>query len=122
MKLPTDNIAIFADKQMVEIILRNLLSNAVKFTPLGGRVQMEIGQIKDFAQIKVKDTGVGVSKEKIQLIIKGGLLSNRGTSGEIGTGLGLNLCMEYAKKNAGRIDIRSEEGQGTEITCYLPLA
>ena len=122
LNMPQDDILAFADRQMVEIILRNLISNAIKFTPSRGKIEVTIDKINDFAQIRVKDTGIGMSKEKIRKIMEGEMLSHTGTNGEIGTGLGLSLCMEYANKNQGRIDVFSKEREGSEFVCYLPLA
>ncbi|WP_422361246.1 ATP-binding protein [Reichenbachiella sp.] len=120
-QLPED-VTIKADKNSVSTIIRNLLSNAIKFTPEGGNVTLEIGEEADFGVIQVKDTGIGIPKEKIEnLFSLKGTRSQWGTKGEKGIGLGLLLVHEFVELNNGRIEVESEEEKGTAFKVFMPL-
>ena len=109
------------DKNSVKTILRNLVNNALKFTPKGGLVEI-IGMIeKDKLILRIKDNGIGISKEKFAtLFSEFELKSTPGTDGEKGLGLGLRLAYEFVKMNKGVITAESEEGRGTVFTVSLP--
>lgn len=107
-------------------ILGNLISNSIKFTPGGGQVQvfldMEISDRVRMLHLKVKDSGVGMSNEKIEQILKGKAVSSGGTSGERGYGFGLSLVHQLVTKLNGRMLLKSEPGQGAEFELILPVA
>lgn len=107
-------------------ILGNLISNSIKFTKAEGKVEvtldMEILDQQKILQFKVKDTGAGITSEKIDEIRKGGTTSANGTSGEKGFGLGLNLVQHLAKGLKGRLLVTSELGDGTEFELIIPIA
>jgi signal transduction histidine kinase len=70
----------------------------------------------------VKDNGIGISGEMLkQILDTENKVSTKGTSGELGTGLGLVLCNEFAKRNKGAITVNSELGQGSVFTLHLPV-
>jgi signal transduction histidine kinase len=110
----------YADREMVNLVLRNLLSNAIKFTPEKGHV--EVGAIESVANIEifVKDDGVGISPERQEQIFGDMFYSTRGTNEETGTGLGLKLCKEFLEKNGGRIAVQSQPGKGSTFIVTLP--
>ncbi|MEP2025607.1 MAG: tetratricopeptide repeat-containing sensor histidine kinase [Reichenbachiella sp.] len=120
-KLPNE-VMIMADKNSVSTIIRNLISNAIKFTPEEGRVSLSIDKEGELGVIEVKDSGIGISKEKLEnLFSLKGTRSQWGTKGEKGIGLGLLLVHEFVELNNGRIEVESEEGKGTTFKVYLPL-
>ena len=103
-------------------ILRNLVSNALKFTPETGAVMIQAYSKHDRAIIKIKDTGVGISQDKLENLFKlQDKKSTYGTAGEKGLGLGLQLVYEFIEMNQGSIDVSSEEGKGTTFEISLPL-
>jgi signal transduction histidine kinase len=109
------------DKNMFATIIRNLISNAIKFTPHGGKVTIATLVKPDWVKITVQDTGIGISKEKINTLFDLGVNnSTRGTDNEKGTGLGLNLCKEFIDKHKGHVMVTSEENQGTKFIFTLP--
>lgn len=110
----------YADKDMVNLVLRNLLSNAIKFTPNQGYIEVGINEVSSFVEIYVLDTGVGISKEAIQKIHESNFYTTKGTSSESGTGLGLMLCKEFLHKNGGQMHIESEPGKGSVFSFTLP--
>lgn len=115
-------VFVYADKDMVNLILRNLLSNAIKFTPCQGYIEIGVSELSSFVEIYVQDTGVGINKEAIQKINESNFYTTKGTSSEPGTGLGLMLCKEFLSKNGGQMHIESEPGKGSVFSFTLPCA
>jgi PAS domain S-box-containing protein len=114
-------ISVFADKKMIETILRNLISNAIKFTHPNGTVSVSAEPGNDFVVIKVMDTGVGIKKEKLsELFQVDKVESTPGTAKETGTGLGLILCKELVEKQNGKMWVESKEDEGTTFYFTLP--
>lgn len=112
---------IFADEEMLRTILRNLMSNALKFSQKGGEIQVSMSTEEGMNAIRIKDNGIGMNQEQVDNLFElNKKIVTRGTSGERGTGLGLTLCYEFAKKHGGRIEVESKEGVGTEIVLLLP--
>ena len=115
----------FADKNMVNLILRNLISNAIKFTSDGGIVTIicnEDQKNHDQIEISIVDTGIGISEDNIKKLFRiDEYFSTSGTAGEGGTGLGLIICKEFVEKNGGEIKIHSEIDVGTTFTFTLPI-
>ena len=108
----------FADKNHVLIGLRNIINNAIKFSNEGGSIYIIFGPISaNFIEVTITDNGVGMSDEiKSQLFRKA--IDNRNS----GTGIGLMLSKEYIEVNGGKIDLKSEVGNGTTFTITLPKA
>lgn len=116
------NIKVYGDPKLIEIILRNLLANAVKFTSQNDTVTLFAYQEQDHICIGVKDTGVGISKENIDKILYGqGNFSNLGTAREKGTGLGLILCQTYLINMNTKLQVVSSPNQGCNFYFLLPL-
>ncbi|MEI6386637.1 MAG: PAS domain-containing sensor histidine kinase [Spirochaetota bacterium] len=116
-----DGLEVKADTVMLEVVIRNLLSNAIKFTPPGGLI--EIGQTLEpgRADIHIRDSGRGLSPGDMQALrIMQSPFSQKGTEGEIGTGLGLQLCTDFLRLNHGELLIESEAGKGATFTVRLP--
>ncbi len=117
----TEDLIITADKNMINTVLRNLLSNAVKYTFKNGNIKVLVSQYPGEIKLTVKDTGIGISKEKVDSLFKlGNSLSVPGTAKEQGTGLGLKLCREFTEKMGGRIWVESKVGKGTEFIFTIP--
>ena len=98
-------------------ITGNLLSNAIKFTPYGGKVSveldMDISNSKHNLNIKVQDSGDGISPEKIDTILNGSASSEQGTEGEKGYGFGLQLIKHLISGLNGKLNITSIPGDGS---------
>lgn len=115
-----DNLPVFADKNMMETVLRNLTANAIKFTKSGGKVSI-YSELDDKVNIIVEDTGVGISKENIQKLFKLDTHHTTvGTNNEQGTGLGLIICKDFVVKNNGKISVESQPDVGTRFIIELP--
>ena len=111
----------YSDENMLSTIFRNLISNAIKFSSKGSAI--ETGSMKSDGAIIiwVKDQGVGISNEnKEKLFRLDRHFSTIGTNEETGSGLGLLLCYELLKKNAGKIWFDTELGTGSIFYVSLP--
>ncbi len=112
---------LFADANMVNLILRNLLSNALKFTKEGGEVSILSEEFDAYHQITVIDNGVGIDLQKLETLFTAHMnVSTQGTANEKGTGLGLMLCKEFTEKNGGKIWVESEAGKGSSFMLTFP--
>ncbi len=119
---PSGEINIFADKNMVNTILRNLISNGIKFTKPNGNISVYAELNQKNALITVSDNGVGIEPEKlIQLFDITQKITTEGTANEKGTGLGLVICKELIEKHGGKIWVESELGKGSDFKFTLPL-
>ena len=114
----------FADKELIEIVLRNLVSNAIKFTNEGGNVRITVTKDPENEHLMlliVKDNGVGIPENRIKdLLGNKEMISTAGTAREKGTGLGLRLCYELVKLHNGDLRIESVKGKGTTVNISLP--
>jgi len=118
---------VFADEDMLNSIIQNLISNAIKFTNKGGDIKITtkvipISEDRKNVEIKIEDTGIGISEKNLDKIIHNQMFSTPGTEREYGTGLGLLIVKEFIEKNKGKIRIQSELHRGTTFFCYLPVA
>ena len=103
------NTPVFADKAMINTVLRNLISNAIKFTHPGGNINISIEKKPNEIMVSVADNGVGIPKDSIDKLFRiDENFSTPGTQKEKGTGLGLILCKEFIEKHGGRIWVESE--------------
>ncbi len=112
---------VYADKQMIAIVIRNLLNNAIKFTNQGGKIKVICQIEKEQAGIKVIDNGVGMSEEQIVTFYtkEQNIKVNFGTKGEKGTGLGLILCKSLLEQNQSKLLINSNLNEGTTMQFVL---
>lgn len=112
---------IYADKYMIETVLRNLLSNAIKFTNKGGTVSLSVEDVGDFTCVSISDNGIGISPENQKKLFNyDQQLSLKGTDNETGTGLGLAICKDFIEKNNGKITVESKKGSGSTFKVTIP--
>lgn len=112
---------IYGDFNMISSIIRNLVSNAIKFTRPRGKIAVSTKTSKNYTDILVSDTGIGMPEEMINRLFRiDENVARTGTANEEGTGLGLVLCMEFAKKNKGTLTVSSKEGKGSVFSLRLP--
>lgn len=116
---------IIADRDKLYQVLNNLLSNALKFTESGGTVTISTslyGSDKNFIQVSVKDTGIGIDKKDFEKLfqrfqqLKSGLTRKFG-----GAGLGLAISKQIINFHGGRIWVESEIGKGSVFSFILPV-
>ena len=113
---------VYADKDMIQLVVRNLISNAVKFSKRGGSIQLSSSIEGNNTILCVKDTGVGISESDQKKLFEQETFTTRGTDNEQGTGLGLLLCKDFIEKNGGSIWVESEIGQGSKFCVRIPNA
>jgi len=113
-------LKVTADNDMLKTVLRNFMSNAVKFSPDNSTIQIIMANEGDFARISVKDQGVGIAADRLGSIFHKGE-TTYGTGGEEGSGLGLQLCQDFARKNGGDCYVESVEGEGSTFSFTVPL-
>ena len=113
-------IVAVVDNDMLKTIVRNFLSNAIKFSPEESTVDISLSVEGDFAKISVHDHGVGIDQERLDSIFKKGD-TTYGTGGEEGSGLGLLLCADFARKNDGDVMVESVLGEGSTFSVLVPL-
>lgn len=113
---------VYADIAMVEVVIRNILSNAIKFSFPGQCIEIRIEDKGGKAVVTVTDHGIGMSKQVVSRLMRKGRWSANGTSGEQGTGLGLQICRNLVEKNGGTLVISSEEQKGTSVAFDLKKA
>jgi signal transduction histidine kinase len=114
---------VFADPDLLQIIIRNLISNAIKFSNKGSRIDVMTKVEGDMLKLIVQDFGTGMSEVKLDTILSQQVIlleSSVGTEKEKGTGLGLSLCKEFLSKMQGSLEIESKKGEGTKVTVALP--
>lgn len=119
----TSNQLVYADPDQVQVVLRNLIHNGIKFSKSGSSVYVSASVVNRSCHIVVKDEGIGMTESEIErLELTKDHFTKIGTLQEKGTGLGFLLCREFVEHNGGQISVKSQSGQGTEITFTLPLA
>jgi signal transduction histidine kinase len=110
------------DPDSIERIILNLLSNSIKFTPSGGSIFVSIFDKKDKIAISVKDTGIGIPHDKIDIIFERFRQVDTSLHRACeGSGIGLSLVKALVEGLKGNIYAQSENGKGTEITIELPV-
>lgn len=115
-----EKLIVHGDNDMLKTIIRNFISNAIKFSSEGKGVEVFCTREGDFARISVRDHGVGISPERVETIFHKGD-TTYGTSGEEGSGLGLQLCEDFARKNGGEAQVESVLGEGSTFSFTVPL-
>ncbi len=120
--LVSPDTLVYADNNMVQIIIRNLVSNAIKFCNPGDSISIDAKIKGEKVEFCVFDTGIGIKEDVLQKILNQESVTTFGTQREKGTGLGLLLCKEFIEKNAGDFWVESEIGKGSYFYFTLPKA
>jgi len=112
-------LAVIADPDMLQLVLRNLVGNAIKFTPFGGRIEVSAEMAGIECKVTVKDNGKGIAYAQQPGIFSLKAESTFGTNNEKGVGLGLLLCKEFIERQGGRISFESTPGQGSSFFILM---
>ena len=115
-----ENLIISHDSKWTSEALFNLLDNAVKYTPLGGKISVSVVQWEMYVEVKVTDTGKGIS-ESNQAAIFRRFYREEEVHDQQGVGIGLYLAREIVTRQGGYIKVVSELGQGSEFSIMLPV-
>src|SRR5579872_2821376 len=112
---------VYVDRDMWEKIVLNLISNAFKFT-FDGEIVVSLARVGDFAELRVRDTGVGIPPEEIpRLFERFHRVPNTRSRTYEGTGIGLALVQELVKLHGGLIRVESTLGQGSTFVVSIPF-
>lgn len=110
-----------SDSSRLTQILINLIGNAIKFTD-SGFVRLKLSKVGEMARFEVQDTGLGIPKEKLQLIFNSfEQAESSGSKKYGGTGLGLSISKKLIEMQGGSIWVESEEGKGSVFSFDLPI-
>ena len=110
------------DSQLIERVMLNLLSNAIKFTKPGGSIVVRVYSKHDKFFISVKDTGIGIPRDKMEFIFQRyRQVDNTMTRENEGSGIGLYLVQTIIQMHKGFITVTSEYGKGTDFVIELPI-
>lgn len=111
----------FTDTNLISTILRNLINNAIKFTEIGGKIEIDLVSNTSEYTISVTDNGIGMSDEQMVNVFRiDKNQSTLGTSQEVGSGLGLVVCKEFAELLGGKIWVESVLMEGTTFSFSIP--
>ncbi len=116
----SQDLVVYADRNALHDILINLLSNAFKFTADEGQVSVLAGQQDRSILIEIKDSGVGIPEDKLQMIFDEFYQVEGGKYG--GTGLGLAIAKRLVEEQGGNIWVESRLGRGSTFSFTLPLS
>lgn len=114
-----NDTVLYADKNMIKMVMRNLIGNALKFCDNEDTITLLAKTEGDFVTVQVADTGVGMDASVMAQLFIFGKSGRLGTRNEKGTGLGLTLCKDFVEKNGGTIWAESEPGQGSIFSFRL---
>lgn len=110
------------DIDKIERIILNLLSNSIKFTKSGGNISVNLFDNDDKINIIVKDTGIGIPREKQPYIFDRFIQADKSSYGaQEGSGIGLAIVKSLVEMHNGYINLISEEGRGSEFIIELPV-
>ncbi|HEX6227684.1 MAG TPA: tetratricopeptide repeat-containing sensor histidine kinase [Chryseolinea sp.] len=113
----TEELAVFADKNHLGLVVRNLMANAIKFNMRGGSIRIQEKRVGDHVEISVIDSGVGIKSSDLKKLFNAQThFSNLGTDEEKGVGIGLLLTKEFIEQGGGSIWVTSEVGKGSTFT------
>ncbi|HSC40552.1 MAG TPA: HAMP domain-containing sensor histidine kinase, partial [Chitinophagaceae bacterium] len=119
-ELTAEEITVWADMNMIQVIIRNLVGNAIKFCNMGNTITISASATNAVTTISVADNGIGIPPETLEKLNQGQMISTFGTAQEKGIGLGLRLCYELAKLNNGLLTVQSKPGEGSIFYLTLP--
>jgi signal transduction histidine kinase/DNA-binding response OmpR family regulator len=122
-RLPGTPDRMVSDSQRLQQVLRNLLSNAFKFTETGTVSLTVSPQADDNVRFDVRDTGIGIAAEKLELIFQAFQQADGTTSRRYGgSGLGLSISREFSRLLGGAVAVTSEPGKGSVFSLTLPVS
>lgn len=114
-------LVIYVDHNMIDSVFRNLFANAIKFTPIEGVISITAKKEDDHIEFSFQDSGVGMTHEQIDNILRGIQFTTRGTNREKGRGFGMVLVTEFLAKHKSTLNIESTLGKGTRFRFRLPI-
>ena len=112
---------VIANKEGIERVVLNIMTNSIKYTQEGGNIKIYVGFVYNDAYIKIIDNGIGIPEDDLERIFERFYRVDKARTREMGgTGLGLSIAKEILDQHNGSIDIKSEQGKGTEVVIRIP--
>ena len=108
------------DKNIIRMIMGNIVENAIKFSPEKRPVEIRLEDSKNFIIIRVKDYGPGIPKNEQERVFERFYKVDQSRHDHSGSGMGLSIVREYAKKTGIKIELESEPGSGTQFSIKIP--
>lgn len=120
---PGSAVPVVGDRSRLCMIVTNLVHNALKYSPGGGEVRVTCRAVDGRGEVAVHDQGVGIAAEDIgRLFTRFARIVTPETAGIAGTGLGLYLARDLARRHGGDVEVASRPGEGSTFTLRLPVA
>lgn len=116
-----DEVLISGDKNRIEQVISNFLSNALKYSPEGKEIRISAKSDGKRLRLAVKDQGIGIPKDKAQLIFDRFFRVDESSNHFAGLGLGLYISAQIIERHAGKIGVDSEINEGSEFWFEIPL-
>lgn len=121
-RLPSKMPRLRADRDKLAVVVSNLLGNALKYTPRGGSVTAECALAGENAEIRIRDTGIGIAPEHHEKVFEPLFRVDRAeVRNQVGSGVGLSTAREIVRQHGGDITVVSAADQGSEFVARLPL-
>ena len=121
--LSEKGLRVIGDEEMLAVAFKNIIENAIVYSPIGAKVGVSLSKNGNLAEVKVVDSGVGISKEDQKRIFERFYRTDPARSRETGgTGLGLSIVKHVITAHLGEIKLSSKPGIGSTFTLRLPLA
>ena len=117
-----DATVVTGDADRLKQLVINLVDNAIRYTPADGRITVALRHAGAFAEIEVRDTGIGISASDLSRVFERFYRADPARTRDAGgTGLGVSIALSIAKQHGGDIALASEPGRGTVATVQLPV-
>jgi heavy metal sensor kinase len=116
-----EDLRLKGDELKLRRMLLNIVENGIKYSQSGGRVIVSSYANNGYAQIDVKDEGIGISQEDIKYVFDRFYRADRSRKRESGSGLGLSISRWIAEAHKGSIEVKSQPAQGSVFTIKLPI-
>lgn len=120
ISLPSPDLRVSADRHWITQALTNLVDNAIKYTPEKGKIKIEARDKGESVEIAVIDNGIGIPQKDLPRIFERFYRVDKGRSRESGgTGLGLSIVKHIIEAHSGKVEVKSQEGKGSEFSFRL---
>lgn len=117
-----EELIMACDSDKIERIMLNLLSNSIKFTPSGGKISVGLYEMDRHVYIKIRDTGVGIPKDKLEDIFnRFSQVHNPYVNNSNGSGIGLSIVKSLVELHEGNIAVNSDLNKGAEFVIKMPI-
>ncbi|MCO1603435.1 sensor histidine kinase [Desulfosporosinus nitroreducens] len=118
---PEKPVTAAGDERLLTRLFYNLVHNAYRYSNPSGQISVTLTQMPDYAEIKIKNTGIGISEDDLPLIFERFYRADQSRTRETGgTGIGLALVRQITDLHKGTISVLSKVGQETEFVVKLP--